>query len=100
SLDALRQLDACNRIAVALPADTDPVIDLASDANAQHSRQMSDGGLSIRALTDWVNPYFERADNIAKHFQTKYEHAEMPLFVLAAAAVLVVALQVAFFRKH
>jgi hypothetical protein len=50
----------------------------------------------LNELTGWVGPPFLRADVLSRHFQSLYLWLSGALFVLAAAAVCVVALQLVF----
>jgi hypothetical protein len=55
---------------------------------------------SYRALADWALPHFMRADSLALKWQRRHSWVVAALYVLAALAVTVVALQSQFFPKH
>jgi hypothetical protein len=52
---------------------------------------------SISAATEWHVPYFVRADVLALRLQQRFRTLSSAMFVMAAAAVTVVATQVMFF---
>ena len=53
-------------------------------------------GLSREAVADWVFPYFIRADILALRYQRHFRWLSVAIFILAAAAVGVVAMQTNF----
>jgi nucleoside 2-deoxyribosyltransferase len=53
-------------------------------------------GLSRETIADWVFPYFIRADILALRYQRQFRWLSLAVFVLAALAVAVVALQTNF----
>jgi SMODS and SLOG-associating 2TM effector domain 1 len=53
-------------------------------------------GLSREAVADWVFPYFIRADMLALRYQRHFRWLSVAIFILAAAAVGVVAMQTNF----
>jgi hypothetical protein len=50
-----------------------------------------------RLVADWLIPYFVRADSLALRLQRRFRRLTTGMFVMAAAAVVVVAVQVNFF---
>jgi hypothetical protein len=50
----------------------------------------------VRALSEWVSPYYVRADSLAQRYQTWYYALGNAVFLLAAAAVAAAASQVLF----
>ena len=50
----------------------------------------------VRALSEWVSPYYLRADSLAQRYQTWYYALGNAVFLLAAAAVAAAASQVLF----
>jgi hypothetical protein len=53
-------------------------------------------GLARETVADWVWPYFIRADILALRYQRRFRRLSWAIFVLAAAAVAVVAMQANF----
>ena len=53
-------------------------------------------GLSRETVAGWVGPYFIRADILALRYQRRFRRLSWAIFVLAAAAVAVVAMQANF----
>ena len=53
-------------------------------------------GLSRETVADWVFPYFIRADILALRYQRRFRWLSLAIFVLAALAVAVVAVQTNF----
>jgi hypothetical protein len=53
-------------------------------------------GLSRETVAEWVWPYFIRADILALRYQRRFRRLSWAIFVLAAAAVAVVAMQANF----
>ena len=53
-------------------------------------------GLSREAVANWVFPYFIRADILALRYQRRFRWLSTAIFVLAASAVVVVAVQAIF----
>lgn len=53
-------------------------------------------GLSRETIADWVFPYFIRADILALRYQRRFRWLSLAVFVLAALAVAVVAVQTNF----
>ena len=56
-------------------------------------------GLSREAMADWIFPYFIRADILALRFQRRFRRLSVAIFILAAAAVGVVAMQANFWPE-
>ena len=50
----------------------------------------------VRALSEWVSPYYVRADSLAERYQTWYYALGNAVFLFAAAAVAAAAGQVLF----
>jgi hypothetical protein len=53
-------------------------------------------GLSREAMASWVFPYFIRADILALRYQRRFRWLSVGIFILAAAAVGIVAMQANF----
>ncbi len=53
-------------------------------------------GLSRETIADWVFPYFIRADILALRYQSRFRRLSLAIFLLAALAVAVVAVQTNF----
>jgi hypothetical protein len=53
-------------------------------------------GLPVRALSDWLWPYYVRADLLAERYQRWYQALGTGLFLMAAGAVAAAAAQVLF----
>jgi hypothetical protein len=58
------------------------------------------GDARVRRVLDWAQPYFVRAENVARSWQRYYDTTELLLYLCASLAVFVVAAQVAFFPEH
>jgi hypothetical protein len=56
-------------------------------------------GLSRETVADWVFPYFIRADILALRYQRHFRWLSVAIFVLAALAVAVVAVQANFWPR-
>ena len=56
-------------------------------------------GLSRETVADWVFPYFIRADILALRYQQRFRRLSLAIFVLAALAVAVVAVQTNFWPE-
>ena len=54
----------------------------------------------VHDVLDWVEPYFERAENVARASRRRYDGMETVLYACSALAVVVVAFQVAFFADR
>ena len=57
-------------------------------------------GLSRERMADWVFPYYVRADMLALRYQRWFLWLSQLIFGLAAAAVVVVAVQVTIWPQH
>jgi hypothetical protein len=56
-------------------------------------------GLSRETVASWIFPYFIRADILALRYQRRFRRLSWAIFVLAAAAVAVVAMQANFWPR-
>jgi hypothetical protein len=63
-------------------------------------KQMAAAPPHVRQFVDYVQPYFHRAEQIARSSQLLFLRLTRMLYSLAAAAVVVVATQIIFFASH
>jgi hypothetical protein len=96
--EAVRELDEYNAAVIPTPEfarrveeernHIDPAI-LVEEATAPLVR-------SINSVADWIVPYFVRADVLALRLQRRFRILSAAMFVMAAAAVTIVAVQANF----
>jgi hypothetical protein len=63
-------------------------------------KQMAAAPPHVRQFVDYAQPYFHRAEQIARSSQLLFLRLTRMLYSLAAAAVVVVATQIIFFASH
>ena len=96
--EAFRRLDHYNREPIDGGVFADQLRDRLADVDSEAPQDATDS-LPVKALSDWVLPYFVRADVLAKRHQAVDGRYGVLLFTLAAVAVVAVALQAQFFRE-
>jgi hypothetical protein len=96
--DTMGQLDDYNAIAITGP-------DFRAQSREQRERIMPEPAaardgerlrLTCERAADWLIPYFIRADVLTSRLQSRFMRASSAIFLMAAAAVAVVAVQVNF----
>jgi hypothetical protein len=97
--EAARELDEFNSGAIKPAPFERQVAAQQSRLKPAAAGEPSGGALaqSIKAATEWLVPYFVRADVLALRLQRRFRVLSSAMFVMAAAAVTVVAVQVNFF---
>jgi hypothetical protein len=89
----LRQLDEYNRARITQEDMEQQIGEYRGQllSAAQHSNA---GALPLQVISEWVSPFYVRADLLAMHYQNWYYILSNALFLLAAAAVAAIASQV------
>ena len=90
-----RQLDGYNCAKIA-SEQFEQQVDLRERELATAAERSAVRLAPVRALSDWVSPYYVRADSLAQRYQTWYYALGNAVFLLAAAAVAAAASQVLF----
>jgi len=95
---AFARLDRYNREHVPVLGDASLIDGKASEQAVRNSVAFGDD--RVRRVLDWAQPYYARAENVARAWQRRYEATEVLLYLCSSLAVFVVAAQVAFFPGH
>lgn len=92
---SFRQLDEYNRAKIAQEHFEQEIQQ--QEGQAATAAELSRvSALLVRAFSEWVLPYYVRADSLAQRYQTWYYSLGNALFLIAAAAVAAAASQVLF----
>jgi hypothetical protein len=92
SRSALGRLEEFNRPSVHLDR-TSALIPSHPQGTAAGTTNVPPWDEALRAVIAWAQPYFARSDQLARFYQRRVELLTVPLFALAAAAVVVVTAQ-------
>jgi hypothetical protein len=92
---AFRQLDEYNRAKI-VSKQFEGQVDLRESELATAAERSAVKPAPVRAFSDWVSPYYVRADSLAQRYQTWYYALGNAVFLLAAAAVAAAASQILF----
>lgn len=86
--EAFRQLDRFNSVLLGPRASSAPLLP-----------ELADVPMRVRSFIKYAQPYFDRADQVARSSQRLFIQLTRLLYSLAAAAVVIVATQVIFFFR-
>ena len=90
-----RQLDEYNRAKIG-PEHFEQQVGVREGELATAAERAAVEPVPVRALSEWVSPYYVRADSLAQRYQTWYYALGNAVFLFAAAAVAAAASQVLF----
>jgi len=91
----LRQLDDYNRVTIT-QEDMEQQIGEYRGQLLSAAQYSNAGALPLQVISEWVSPFYVRADLLAMHYQNWYYILSNASFLLAAGAVAAVAGQVLF----